>query len=82
MSIVIPPGEGLRMEARGSVMLFKAVAATTGGRFSLMDRTLPPGGRPPMAHRHPGTLEAFMVTEGELAFVLDGERQLVAAGGR
>ena len=62
-------------------MIFKATAETTGGRFSLMDRTLPPHGRPPAAHRHPDTLEAFLVLEGELTFTLDGERTRVAPGG-
>jgi len=33
MSIVVPPGQGKQLEARGSVMLFKAVAATTGAAF-------------------------------------------------
>ena len=62
-------------------MLFKATAETTGGRFSLMERTLPPHGRPPAAHRHPSTLEAFLVLEGELTFTLDGERTPVSVGG-
>ena len=44
-------GEGLRREARGSEMWFKATASGTDGRFSLMERTLPPGGRMPPAHR-------------------------------
>jgi len=35
---VFGPGAGLRYEARGSVMHFKARAETTGGRFSLMER--------------------------------------------
>jgi len=81
MSRVLAAGEGRRLEARGSVMLFKATAETTGGRFSLMDRTLPPHGRPPAAHRHPQTIEAFLVLDGELTFTLDGERTTVAAGG-
>src|SRR5689334_7911927 len=62
-------------------MLFKATAASTGGRFSLMDRTLPPHGRPPAAHRHPATLEAFLVLEGELTVLLDGVATPVGAGG-
>ena len=33
------PGEGTHHEARGSNMWFKATAASTGGRFSLMERT-------------------------------------------
>lgn len=41
---IVPPGAGHVLTARGSVMAFKAVAAQTGGDFSLMERTLPPGG--------------------------------------
>ena len=51
---VIPPGAGHMLTARGSVMAFKAVAAQTGADFSLMERTLPPGGRKPPAHRAAG----------------------------
>jgi hypothetical protein len=42
--IVVEPGQGDAVAARGSLMLFKAVAATTGGAFSLHERHLPPGG--------------------------------------
>jgi len=53
-------------------MAFKAVAAQTGGDFSLMERTLPPGGRKPPAHRHVNCSEAFFVLDGPIAFTLDG----------
>ena len=69
---VVPPGEGHLLTARGSVMAFKAVAAQTGGDFSLMERTLPPGGRKPPAHRHVNCSEAFFVLDGAIAFTLDG----------
>jgi hypothetical protein len=53
MTSVLGPGDGQRRyTARGSVMLFKAVAEQDGGDFSLMERTLPPGGRRPPPHRH------------------------------
>jgi quercetin dioxygenase-like cupin family protein len=80
MTIVLGPGEGRHLEARGSEMVFKAIGATTGGRFSLMDRVLPPGGRMPPPHRHPGTTEAFLVLEGTLAFTIDGDRIRAAQG--
>jgi len=70
--LLLHRGEGERHEARGSVMRFKAVAATTSGRFSLMERELPPGGRMPPAHRHLDCTEAFYVLGGEVSFVLDG----------
>lgn len=60
--------EGVRYEARGSVMWFKATASTTHGRFSLMERTLPPGGRMPPAHSHIGNDEAYFVLEGTIEF--------------
>jgi quercetin dioxygenase-like cupin family protein len=71
-------GEGVRYEARGSVMWFKATASTTQGRFSLMERTLPVGGRMPPAHSHPGNEEAYFVLGGTVEFhvgdkVFDGK---------
>jgi len=61
-------GEGLRREARGSEMWFKATVSNTHGRFSLMERTLPPGGRMPPAHRHVGNEEAYFVLDGIVEF--------------
>ena len=81
--------EGLRREARGSEMWFKATAASTQGRFSLMERTLPPGGRMPPPHRHTGNEEAYFVLDGVIEFRIDdavfegtdGTFVLVPAGG-
>jgi uncharacterized cupin superfamily protein len=61
-------------------MAFKAVAAQTGGDFSLMERTLPPGRRTPPAHRHTNCSEAFFVLDGEITFVL-GSEQLTGGPG-
>jgi hypothetical protein len=62
---ILPAGAGHLLTARGNVMAFKAVAAQTGGDFSLMERTLPPGARRPPAHRHVNCSEAFFrVIEG------------------
>jgi mannose-6-phosphate isomerase-like protein (cupin superfamily) len=71
--IVLDPGQGDALQARGSAMLFKAVAATTGGAFSLHERHLPPAGRRPPPHRHTNCQEAFFVLEGEVEFTLGGE---------
>ncbi len=67
-------GEGRRHEARGSVMHFKATAATTGGRLSLMERALPPAGRMPPPHVHDGD-EAYFVLHGRITFILDGQER-------
>jgi quercetin dioxygenase-like cupin family protein len=80
VAIVLGPGEGRRLEARGSELLFKALGSMTGERFSLMERTLPPAGRMPPAHRHPSTLEAFYVLEGALALHVDAARMHGSAG--
>lgn len=66
-------GEGLRREARGSEMWFKATASDTSGRFSLMERTLPPGGRMPSPHRHCENEEAYFVLEGTVEFRVGDE---------
>ena len=72
MTDIVPSGEGRLLTARGNVMAFKAVADQTGGDFSLMERTVPPGGRRPPAHRHVNCSEAFFVLDGQVTFSLDG----------
>jgi mannose-6-phosphate isomerase-like protein (cupin superfamily) len=72
---IIAAGKGTIVAARGSVMAFKAIAAQTGGDFSLMERTVPPRGRRPLPHRHVNCSEAFWVLDGTITFVLDGVEQ-------
>jgi hypothetical protein len=55
---VLEAGQGLLLTARGSAMFFKATMASTNA-FSLMERTLPPGGRKPPPHIHTNCEEAF-----------------------
>ena len=73
---VIPAGQGRILGARGSVMAFKAGQEQTGGDFSLMERTVPAGGRRPLPHRHVNCSEAFFVLDGTVTFVLDGTEYL------
>ncbi|HUC56038.1 MAG TPA: cupin domain-containing protein [Streptosporangiaceae bacterium] len=80
MTGMLPPGAGQVLTARGSVMAFKAVAAQTGGDFSLMERTLPPGGRTPPPHRHTNCSEAFFVLDGVITFRLDDAELTGTAG--
>jgi mannose-6-phosphate isomerase-like protein (cupin superfamily) len=71
---VLGPGEGrARFTARGSVMFFKALAEQDDGDLSLMERTLPPGGRRPPAHRHTNCSEAYFVLDGLVSVVVEGE---------
>lgn len=69
---VLGPGEGRAYVARGSRMFFKALAAQDDGDFSLMERTLPPGGRRPPPHRHTNCSEAYFVLDGVVAASVDG----------
>jgi len=79
---VLGPGEGARRYiARGSMMFFKAIAELDGGDLSLMERTLPAGGRRPPPHRHTNCSEAYFVLDGLVAVVVEGEELLVGPEG-
>src|SRR5256885_5330736 len=79
---VLGRGEGQRRyTARGSVMFFKALAEQDDGDLSLMERTLPAGGRRPPPHRHTNCSEAYFVLEGLVSVVLEGEEQFAGREG-
>lgn len=79
---VIGPGEGFRRyAARGSEMFFKALGEQDDGDLSLMERTLPPGGRRPLPHRHTNCSEAYFVLDGRVSVIVEGEEQLVGPEG-
>jgi mannose-6-phosphate isomerase-like protein (cupin superfamily) len=74
MTKVLGRGEGeRRFAARGSVMFFKAIAEQDDGDLSLMERTLPPGGRRPPPHRHTNCSEAYYVLDGLVSVIVEGE---------
>jgi mannose-6-phosphate isomerase-like protein (cupin superfamily) len=77
--IFFEPGEGTAFNARGSSMLFKAVAATTGGVFSLMERELPVSNRRPQPHTHEGP-EGFYVLEGSIEFAVGDQNRVGGPG--
>jgi quercetin dioxygenase-like cupin family protein len=80
-ALVLPAEGGEPLTIRGgSTLLFKAVAATTGGSFSLHERRIPAGGRRPSAHTHPDRVEAFWVLDGEAEFEFDGQHSRAGAG--
>jgi mannose-6-phosphate isomerase-like protein (cupin superfamily) len=62
-------------------MHFKAIGALDDGDFSLMERTLPPGGRRPPAHRHTNCSEAYFVLDGTVSVEVEGEEYLVGSEG-
>lgn len=69
--IILAPAQGETVTARGSVITLKATAASTEGRFSFMERTLPPGGRMPPSHTHDGE-EVFYVLAGRVTVQVGG----------
>jgi mannose-6-phosphate isomerase-like protein (cupin superfamily) len=80
--MVLGPGEGhAHYSARGSDMFFKAIGTLDDGDLSLMERTLPPGGRRPPAHRHTNCSEAYFVLEGRVSIEVDGEELVVGLEG-
>lgn len=77
-AVVVEAGQGKVFTARGSAMFFKATRAMTNGAFSLMERTLPPGGRKPPPHIHTNCEEAFYVLDGEVEFSF---AEIITTGG-
>jgi quercetin dioxygenase-like cupin family protein len=53
---------------------------STGGAYSLVHLTAPPGFETPY-HRHHTEDESFYVLEGEFTFICDGKKTILGAGG-
>jgi mannose-6-phosphate isomerase-like protein (cupin superfamily) len=82
MTEVVQRGSGQRhYTARGSQMFFKAVADQDGSDFSLMERTLPPGGRRPPPHRHTNCSEAYFVLDGLVSVIVEDNELTVEPEG-
>ncbi len=62
-------------------MLFKALAEQDNGDLSVMERTLPPGGRRPPAHRHTNCSEAYFVLDGLVSIIVEREELTVGPEG-
>jgi mannose-6-phosphate isomerase-like protein (cupin superfamily) len=62
-------------------MHFKALAELDDGDLSLMERTLPPGGRRPPAHRHTNCTEAYYVLDGLVSVIVEDRELLVGPEG-
>jgi mannose-6-phosphate isomerase-like protein (cupin superfamily) len=62
-------------------MVFKALAELDDGDFSLMERTLPPGGGRPPPHRHTNCSEAYFVLDGQVSVIVEGEELIVGPEG-
>ncbi len=74
----VTPDSGRPLPAAGGVLL--ADRAATGGGFTLIHGTVPPGDRTPL-HRHRDEDESFLVRSGGLTVTCGDEVYEVAAGG-
>lgn len=63
----------------GAPTFIHATGATTAGAYALIEQWMPHGYATPY-HRHDNEDEAFLVLEGEVAFVLDGNWTLATPG--
>jgi quercetin dioxygenase-like cupin family protein len=78
-AIVLRPGEGRAIDLGGFAMSVKVAAEETGGRFSLLEASEPPGFGPPL-HVHRDADEAFYVLEGEYIILIEGREEPCPAG--
>ncbi len=79
--VILMPGEGERIAAGGAVSVLKAVAAATGGAFSMSEVTIAARFAGPPLHLHRGMTDSFFVLEGTLRVVAGGREADLPAGG-
>jgi quercetin dioxygenase-like cupin family protein len=75
-AVYLRPGEGERLETDTRVATIKV------GReeLALIEFTIVPGFEGPDPHSHDDHIDSFYVLEGEVEFLLDGERHRLGAG--
>lgn len=77
-TINIPP-QGRTVAVVGDVYRFLATGEETNGKYALWEALVPPGGGPP-PHVHSREEEGFYILEGEISFMVNGERIVAKAG--
>lgn len=73
------PQQGRTVAVVGDVYRFLATGEETEGKYAMWEALVPPGGGPP-PHVHDREEEGFYVLEGEIAFTINGQRQVAKAG--
>jgi quercetin dioxygenase-like cupin family protein len=75
-AVLLPSGEGERLEGRTRVATIKA------GReeIALIEFELEPGFEGPDPHTHDDQIDSFYVLDGEVEFLVEGERLRLGAG--
>src|SRR5262249_14723779 len=74
-------GEGETITIGPGKIVVKADAGETGGRFSFMEYTAPPGFPGPPLHRHREMVDMFFVVDGELTMRIGDETLQLPLGG-
>jgi quercetin dioxygenase-like cupin family protein len=76
---VLRPDEGRALWFLGNLVTVKAEGPDTGGRATVVEFLNPPGFAPPL-HRHQVEDEMFLILEGNVTFLCDGEWLAAAPG--
>lgn len=77
--ILMDAGGGHAFSMLGTSMRFMATAASTGGRYTVLEQVTPPGWGPPR-HIHSHEDEIFYILEGSYELHVGDERRTVSAG--
>ncbi len=77
--ILMDAGGGHTFTMLGTSMRFMATAASTGGRYAVIEQVTPPGWGPPR-HVHTREDEIFYILEGSYELHVGDERRVVSAG--
>ena len=78
--VVVAPGEGRTLCAFGDTLQLKLGGPQTGGRLTVALGLVGPGDGPP-PHRHHHDDELFIVAEGTMSYLVNGQWQDVGPGG-
>ena len=77
---MVQVGESMENPVSGERFVWRATAASTGGKYCEFDLFLAPGARIAAAHRHPSQVETFSVLSGALEMKIGGQQRTVPAG--
>jgi quercetin dioxygenase-like cupin family protein len=77
--ILTDAGDGHTFTMLGTSMRFMATAASTAGRYTVLEQVTPPGWGPPR-HIHSREDEIFYILEGSYELNVGVERRMVSAG--
>jgi quercetin dioxygenase-like cupin family protein len=77
--VLVKPSEGCTIAVVGDLYRFLATGEETDGKYAMWEAIVPPGGGPP-PHIHSREQESFYILEGEISFMVNGEKIIATAG--